>query len=376
MIIFIKFSKIIRYLFIIIVLILLGLVLFQLNKDTISKTVFMTKPTNLVLQSDIEEIFDIRNSAILNEDIKSLSSIFNIEDRNGRWSYDYEINTIKYLNQWTDKQSARFNKIDSKVFLRKTEKTDHGYSVNLAVTTEYEYSYNDLLSTSNSFRICTYHSLDLIPNEDSWMITKEWYQDPVVNSFFDINKLNIEKIKEVILSNEKKDVSDLNERRQGAVNYANEYSGVAKPPDYDFHYNSKYKNCNYMGGNCTNFASQVLYEGGEFSKTDTWNYEGRDGSKAWVNAHAFNDYMLYSGRGSLISNGSYEEVLTDSYKLLPGDYICYEKKGKIAHTAIVTGIDSKGYALINSHTPDTHKVPFDLGWGGDEIKFWLVRVNY
>lgn len=358
-----------------IVLSIVGLGLVQLKKEAISSTVFMTSPADLALESEIQEIFHIRNNAILSGDIASLDSIFNIETSKGQWSYDYEVNTIKYLDQWMNKQSVTFNKIESKVFLRKTEKTDRGYSVNLAVTTEYDYSYNNLDLPSNSFRICTYHSLDLIPNGDSWMITKEWYQDPLVNDS-NIDQLNLDQINEIISSNEKRDLSNLDARRQGAVDYANEYSGVAKPPSYNFHYNSKYKNCNYIGGNCTNFASQVLHEGGGFSKTNEWNYAGGNGSKAWVNAGAFNNYMLYSGRGSLISSGSYEEVLAASYQLLPGDYICYERKGKIAHTAIVTGIDSKGYALINSHTPDSHRVPFDLGWNGDGIKFWLVRVNY
>jgi len=72
-----------------------------------------------------------------------------------------------------------------------------------------------------------------------------------------------------------------------------------------------------LGGDCANFASQILYEGGKFKQTGAWRYE-KDGSKAWVNAHAFNSYMLYSGRGSLIARGTYNQVFKASFKLLPG----------------------------------------------------------
>ncbi|MBM7558094.1 hypothetical protein JOC47_002964 [Halanaerobacter jeridensis] len=39
-------------------------------------------------------------------------------------------------------------------------------------------------------------------------------------------------------------------------------------------------------------------------------------------------------------------------------------------------MDSKGYILVNSHNSDRHRVPWDLGWSNNEIKFCLVRVHY
>ncbi|SJZ84057.1 Putative amidase domain-containing protein [Selenihalanaerobacter shriftii] len=112
----------------------------------------------------------------------------------------------------------------------------------------------------------------------------------------------------------------------------------------------------------------MLYEGGGFTKNRRWNYKRGSGSKAWVNAHAFNRYMVNSGRASLIVRGPYSKLLKYSYKLLPGDYIAYEKKRKVVHVSIVTRIDSKGYILVNCHNADRHRVPWDLGWSNKEIK--------
>ena len=86
--------------------------------------------------------------------------------------------------------------------------------------------------------------------------------------------------------------------------------------------------------------------------------------------------MIYSGRATTIASGKYKDVLNASYKLLPGDYIAYERKGKVCHISVVTGADSKGYTLVNSHNTDRYRVPWDLGWSNSNIRFRLVRVHY
>lgn len=108
----------------------------------------------------------------------------------------------------------------------------------------------------------------------------------------------------------------------------------------------------------------------------SWNVDRKGASRAWVNADGFKDYMVYSGRASVISHGSYDKVYKASYKLLPGDFVAYEKKGDVIHISMVTGADSKGYTLVTCHNTDRRQVPWDLGWSNNNIKFWLVRVHY
>jgi len=64
---------------------------------------------------------------------------------------------------------------------------------------------------------------------------------------------------------------------------------------------------------------------------------------------------LNNKKASIIAQGPYDKVLEASYRLLAGDYIAYEEKGEIAHISIVTGADSKGYALVNSHNSDRYR---------------------
>lgn len=74
--------------------------------------------------------------------------------------------------------------------------------------------------------------------------------------------------------------------------------------NYTLYPNSNYFYFNYAfgyGGNCTNFASQVLYAGGiqmtpsvSNPWTDDWYYYGgaqsRNYSPTWTNAHCFRTY--------------------------------------------------------------------------------------
>ncbi len=76
-----------------------------------------------------------------------------------------------------------------------------------------------------------------------------------------------------------------------------------------------------------------------------------------------------------------KNVYKDSYELLPGDFVAYEKKGDIMHISTVTGLDSKGYALVTCHNTDRDKVPWDLGWNDKNYKVLdyksslLININ-
>ncbi|OCL26974.1 amidase domain-containing protein [Orenia metallireducens] len=328
-----------------------------------------------ILAQDIQNIFNIRNKALLERNKDTLKSLYNIEGRTGRWAYEHSLRKMEYLEEWGAKQGAEFKDINSQVLLRYAKEKGDGYSTTLLVSTEYRYAYEDSPEKYNSFRIGAYHAFDIIPKDDKWVISKEWYLDPTDDSL-ELDQSKVEEVKQIILSGETKDLSNLNKRRLKAVEYADKYCGTASLPKYGFKYNPNYRNFNSQGGNCANFASQILYEGAGFRKNRTWNYERGKGSKAWLNAHGFNQYMTYSGRASMIAHGTYEQVLKSSYKLLPGDYVAYEKKGKVEHISVVTGVDSKGYALVNCHNSDRYRVPWDIGWNKKGIKFRLVRVHY
>lgn len=323
----------------------------------------------------IQQIFDNRNKALLNGDLELIESIYDTNTKYGTWAYEYEKKKMDYIRNWAEKQGVKFIDITPKVVIKSLKGNGPNYSAYLLCSAEYKYIYEDQPEVINTSRIGTHHVIHLSNKDGVLVITKEWYKDPFGDSL-NLDNLKVDSIKQHILSQNLRDFSNINKRRLDAVEYANKYCGAASEEQFGFKYNKNYADFNPQGGDCANFASQILFEGAKFRKNSAWNYSGRQGSRAWVNADGFKNYMIGSGRASVIAYGSYEKVYKSSYKLLPGDFVAYEKKGDITHISVVTGADSKGYSLVSCHNTDRHKVPWDLGWSDKSIKFWLVRVHY
>lgn len=334
-----------------------------------------------VINNDYEDwdkiiggIFCLRNDCLLNKDMDTLKNLFLTEEKNGRWAYEFEVQRAKYLSGWAAKQGALFTKISSDIIIKSVKQVGRGYSFYVMTSNEYTYVYEDSPETENIFRLGSYHSVDLIPtDEDNWIISREWYDDPLLDS---INPGDVtEEMTAYITSHSPIDISSISASRVAAVQYADMYCGTASDGQNNFSYNSEYTNYNALGGDCANFASQALLAGG-FKKNGTWNYVGGKGSRAWVNAQALKNFMVYSGRASQLAKGSYKEVYQYAYSLRPGDIVAYVKKGKVTHVSVVTGVDSKGYPLVSCHNLDRNRVPWDIGWSGDNVMFVLLNVSY
>lgn len=332
-------------------------------------------PDEKELHTIIENIFITKSKAILSQDLDCIKSIYATDTKFGRWAYEYQETKVKYINNWAEKQGVEFTDIIPKLVIKKSKIGKDICSFTVLCNTEYKYIYPDQPNLVNSSRIGTYHSLQLTNKDEKWIITKEWYTDPFADSL-NLENIKVDVIKEYISAQPFRDLSTIDERRKKASEYAQKYCGAATLEEHEYKYNKNYRNFNCEGGDCANFASQVLHEGGKFKKNSTWNYDKGSATGPWINADKFTYYMLNSGRASVIAKGSYESVYKASYKLLPGDFVAYEKKGDITHISVVTGADSKGYSLVTCHNTDRNNVPWDLGWSDKKMKFWLIRVHY
>lgn len=327
------------------------------------------------IRSFIEKVIAERNKAIVTNEPENIKAVYDVSTKFGQWAYESEEKKMIYLHNWEQKQGVKFIEIVPMVFITRISGTDNGFKVNFTCSTEYRYVYEDKPEEVNRARIGTYHVQTLVNKDDKLLISKEWYTDPFADSL-NLEKLKVDDVKNYILSQGPRDFSNLNDKRRRLKEYADRYCGAAEEEQYGFKYNKAYRNFNPEGGDCANFASQCLHEGGKFKKTGGWNYNKGDASATWVNADKFKDYWVYSGKASVLAYGNYEKVYKASYKLLPGDFVAYEKKGDVKHISMVTNADSRGYALVTCHNTDRNDVPWDLGWSDKDIKFWLVRVHF
>ncbi len=325
--------------------------------------------------SYIEQIFQKRNKAILSGDLELIKSIYNTDTKYGTWAYEYEKRKMNYINNWAQKQGVKFTNITPTIIIKTIKGNIDTFSIYLLCSTEYKYVYLNQPELENTSTIGTYHILKLTSKDDSWIISKEWYKDPFGDSL-NLDNIKADSIQKYILSQNARDLSSIDKRRIKATEYADKYCGAASNAENEYKYNKKYRDYNPQGGDCANFASQILFEGGKFRKNSAWAYDKNGATRSWLNADGFKSYMTNSGRASVIAYGSYDKVYKSSYKLLPGDFIAYEKKNDITHISVVTGADSRGYSLVSCHNSDRNKVPWDLGWSNKGIKFWLVRVHY
>jgi hypothetical protein len=352
----------------------------------------------------LQDIYNKRNESFLTGDTSTLKEFYDTSQKYGIWALEHEIKRVKYFCKWT--QEREMELVDVKTYTRIKKKTVKGNKAYLALEETYKFDYiypQDTPTIINTFGVGIRHWVNLVKKNDKWIVYNDWYTDcfedalrgitaniddntdrdsesHIVDSYF------IELIEKSALAYGGR------YNRVRAVQYADKYCGAAWGSGNNYKYNPIYYDLNGAGGDCTNFVSQVLgdkKEGGGIPFDCRWycNYpkHGRaQGGTAWANADGLKNYLINSGRGSVIKRGTFKELSpsTKDYRLgpvgylHPGDLVCYEKKGDIDHFAVVTARDSRGYALINSHTTDRYHVPWDLGWGDAGIKFYLIHIAY
>ena len=134
--------------------------------------------------------------------------------------------------------------------------------------------------------------------------------------------------------------------REAAVAYAREWALLRNPNYYDFE---------EIGGDCTNFASQVLYAGSgvmNFTPHYGWYYRTlNDRAPAWTGVEYFARFLTTNeGAGPY---GSFQPL----YKALPGDFIQISFDGiGWQHNVVVleTGeLPTPDNILTASHTYDS-----------------------
>ncbi|MCA1075626.1 amidase domain-containing protein [Clostridium bowmanii] len=358
---------------------------------------------NTEITKVLENIYKKRCSMFITKDLSTLPSYYDSSQKLGKWSLEHEVKRFNYFNDWSSKRGMNVIKVESTPKVRKIATTMRGIRLLVDEYYKFEYTYkNDITPTTNVFGVGLIHTMELIKNGENWIIYYDWYldcfEDALKSYLGELKNLKLPTYKEPIyqLGNCPKTpgevgiVTKSHYDKINAVKYADKYCGVPWASGSSTKYNKKYTNYTGNGGNCTNYVSQSIgdIEGGGLPLDSIWNctykkYGGAEGSSAWVNADAFKKYLLYSGRGKLLGKGTFAQLISPLpgypcgavQKLDIGDVICYAKGSDIDHFALVTGFDSHGYPLVNSHTIDRYHVPWDLGWGDKNINFYLIHIK-
>ncbi len=158
--------------------------------------------------------------------------------------------------------------------------------------------------------------------------------------------------------------------RDLAVRYAHTWAYSRNPNYYDYE---------FLGGDCTNYASQCLYAGVpvmNFMPTFGWYYlSGNDKAPAWTGVPFFFNFITRGER----SEGPFG-VETSIYGLEMGDFVQfrYPEKEPFGHTPVVVEV---GYprtpetVLVAAHSEDADWRPLST-YPYEEIRYMHILGAY
>lgn len=289
----------------------------------------------------------------------------------------------QYLKFWAESRGLNVSGVD--VGLRTPAirfLTPRRVQIFGVVSENYHLSRADALDQSpvyDRFGLGIRHDYELVEKDRHWLISADEFTDPLNQD----TRLAHEAVPASGFLRSSVPLSP-SPGAEKAVEYANTYCGAAPGCGNGQHYNVHYTSYNGEGGDCTNFVSQALLAGG-FRMTPCWEYSRKqgEGSPAWVNADHLKHYLQASSRATLYAYGSYAQLTkpTATYPggavntLRPGDLISYIERGRAVHSALVVGYDRFGYPVVDSHTSDRFRVPWDLGWDRHTM-YNLWHVHY
>lgn len=343
------------------------------------------------LEQWITKLFDERAHMLVHSTDDNLQEYYLTSEAAARGAFRQEKLRKEYIQTWAGKRFLSLTDAESHIRLVRVKISGNQARVSLVQSLKLSYAYNGKPEQPQHFGIGTRHVLNLQRNDGVWKVAREYYLDPLTENPKLIPELapaeeGMPFIRSdgVSLSIPKSGARRY--QRERAVSYANKYAGLAWGAGNNNRYNQKYRDYTDLGGDCTNFASQVLgdpEEGGGLKMTHGWRYRFKaGGSESWVRTDSFKHFLLYSGYGTVVARGTFDAVVkkTDKHpngafaKIQPGDLIAYEMDGDVDHFSVVVGFDVHGYPLVNSHTADRYQVPFDLGWD-KYTKYWLIHIK-
>lgn len=138
--------------------------------------------------------------------------------------------------------------------------------------------------------------------------------------------------------------------RDAAVLYAHEWAYKRNPDYYDF---------SDLGGDCTNFASQVLFAGYKemnYKPVLGWFYKNLNSrAPSWTGVNELYDFLINNqGAGP-------KAVKTDISNVEPGDLIQldFDGDGRFDHTPVIVdvGDNTPQTLLVAAHTNDSDYRP-------------------
>ena len=346
------------------------LALYPRSLDAVAVTGFPGRE----LESLLHEITDVRLKCLLSGDPGDLERVYDTSTTSGAYAFEHEVGRVRYFREWLSKRSIEILAADASLRIVDSGIDGHRAWASICHNVILTYRRNGS-QVFNQMGVRTIHWMEFSRRGERWLISKDWFWDPLGSSPRPRVPAEIAPVPPTEEGRRTAGAESRSYNRGAAVLYADRYCGV-KAGAGTGRYNPRYRDFTNLGGDCTNFASQVLAdpEAGGLPMDGGWFYEGGQGTNTWICAGEFVGHLLYGGLATLVKRGRYATVAPLVSRLEPGDIIAFEKAGEIKHVSVVTGKDSDGRVVVNSHSADRYRVPWDLGFEEGDV-FWLIHIT-
>ncbi|HWI62344.1 MAG TPA: amidase domain-containing protein [Symbiobacteriaceae bacterium] len=323
------------------------------------------------LDGRLQEIFRDRAKWLLTEGTPPpLEADYLPGSARAKWAIHHERGKIRYVRLWAEGRRVKFVEAEPSLYIKYLGGDEERARFYVGQTLALGYVYPGEPAV-NKFGVGSRHVLELRRQGEKWLVASEWYSDPLGDDTETPDTLPAGEVERLPVPAQETALWRKGYDRRGAIAYADKYCGLAWGCGNDHRYNTRYRNYTGDGGDCTNFLNQILRDGGGL----------RGVPKNLIRVSNMAGFLQGTGRGYLSARGPFQAVWKRAAKDPRGfqsivgsaDLVAFQLKGKMEHFAVITGFDTHGYPLVNSHTADRYHVPFDLGWDRKTI-YWFFRV--
>jgi hypothetical protein len=326
------------------------------------------------------ELLQREDDAVIAGDAAALAGVFT---SSATASLRAAQNRLQYVRDWAVARGARFVRVAVEVASRGARVSPDGATVQMTVTVSeaFTYVWDTQPQSPQTFGLGTRRTLLLVREDGHWRIGAQTFIDPL-DQETRLPGPATPGHAAYAPSPLPPPGGHPGYDPAGAVRYADTFCGSAPGCGNGGLYNSEFRDYNSGGGDCTNFASQILHVGGGIPQDGVWRYIGGlegDGTLAWLRAPSLLAFLLARGRAEVLARGTYAQLVArgaDGHApadaLAAGDMIAYFEGGRVVHFGLVAGRDAGAYPVVDTHTADRYHVPWDLGWD-HSTQFIFVR---
>lgn len=125
----------------------------------------------------MQNIFDIRNTAFLNGNVEKLYKFYDTSENFGEYSLTHEFKRIAFLRNLAREKRLTFKNIESTPTIKELKVKNGLYNLTLNESYTFTYFNNDTPDKVKTFSVDLIHTLELMDSGNSFIISKDYYED-------------------------------------------------------------------------------------------------------------------------------------------------------------------------------------------------------